>query len=467
MSERILFVTGKLAKRSLIRTLESMGECGFEWDILEPGATVAALITGDMLLRRLPDLADYDRVLLPGRCRGDLAILQQRFGVRFERGPEELKDLPRFFGTSGSERSIDKTDIKIFAEIVDAPNLTIDETIARAERYRADGADVIDLGCLPDVPFAHLEHSVAALSEAGYAVSIDSLDRDELRRGIDAGADYCFSLSESSLELLDGNTCVPVLIGEDPRDMDSLARAIDRISSDGRPFYADPIIDPIHYGFTDSLVRYHELRTRFPDIEIMLGIGNLSELTHADSLGVNAVLMGVASELNITAVLTTEVSGHCRTVVREIDRLRRVMYAAREDNTPPRHLDERLMVLHDRHPFPYTPEEIEQFAADVRDPNFRIQVSEAGIHIYNRDGLRVSDDPYELFPVLKVDDDAPHAFYLGLELAKAQIAWQLGKRYEQDEQLDWGVIRPEVESSKDTFAETKSTYKARRRKKTR
>ncbi len=124
-------------------------------------------------------------------------------------------------------------------------------------------------------------------------------------------------------------------------------------------------------------------------------------------------------------------------------------------------------MLHDRHPFPYGPEEIEQFAADVRDPNFRIQVSEAGVHIYNRDGLRVSDDPYELFPTLNVDDDAPHAFYLGLELAKAQIAWQLGKRYEQDEQLDWGVIRPRIESSKDTFAETKSTYKARRRKKPR
>ena len=33
---------------------------------------------------------------------------------------------------------------------------------------------------------------------------------------------------------------------------------------------------------------------------------------------------------------------------------------------------------------------------------------------------------------------APHAFYLGAELMKAEIAWRLGKRYAQDEPLDWG-----------------------------
>ncbi|HEU4708334.1 MAG TPA: dihydropteroate synthase, partial [Methylophilaceae bacterium] len=38
----------------------------------------------------------------------------------------------------------------------------------------------------------------------------------------------------------------------------------------------------------------------------------------------------------------------------------------------------------------------------------------------------------------KVDDDASHAFYLGVELARAQIAWQLRKRYRQDEELQWG-----------------------------
>ena len=32
------------------------------------------------------------------------------------------------------------------------------------------GADVIDLGCLPDTPFPHLEEAVGALKEQGYKV---------------------------------------------------------------------------------------------------------------------------------------------------------------------------------------------------------------------------------------------------------------------------------------------------------
>jgi hypothetical protein len=60
--------------------------------------------------------------------------------------------------------------------------------------------------------------------------------------------------------------------------------------------------------------------------------------------------------------------------------------------------------------------------------------------VFNRDGHVQARDPFALFPKLKLlQDDAPHAFYMGVELAKAQIAWQLGKRYSQDEELDWGA----------------------------
>ncbi|MGH8479167.1 MAG: hypothetical protein ACREXK_06265 [Gammaproteobacteria bacterium] len=38
-----------------------------------------------------------------------------------------------------------------------------------------------------------------------------------------------------------------------------------------------------------------------------------------------------------------------------------------------------------------------------------------------------------------------NAFYLGVELGCAQIAWQLGKRYAQDDPLQWGSAeRPAV-----------------------
>jgi hypothetical protein len=69
------------------------------------------------------------------------------------------------------------------------------------------------------------------------------------------------------------------------------------------------------------------------------------------------------------------------------------------------------------------------------------------VHVYNREGLHQSTDPFELYPHLKVDDDASHAFYLGVELARAQIAWQLKKRYVQDQELEWGVTHLTADTS--------------------
>jgi hypothetical protein len=98
-----------------------------------------------------------------------------------------------------------------------------------------------------------------------------------------------------------------------------------------------------------------------------------------------------------------------------------------------------LLALHSRRPFPQSPEEIEQAAREVRDKNFRIEIAEDGIHVYNRDGHHVAQEAFALYDKLGVDKDGPHAFYLGAELARAEIAWRLGKRYAQDEPLEWGV----------------------------
>ena len=54
-------------------------------------------MTGDLIQRCLEPPTNFDRVLIPGRCRGDLATLSAYFDAPFERGPEELKDLQRFF----------------------------------------------------------------------------------------------------------------------------------------------------------------------------------------------------------------------------------------------------------------------------------------------------------------------------------------------------------------------------------
>ncbi len=439
MDERILFLTGRLAHDSLCREIEGLETRNFCWRVHELGLQVAGLMTADMIRRRLPPPGDVQRIIVPGLCGGDVEALSQAYGMPVERGPKDLKDLPEFFGTTGRTTDLSEHRVTIIAEIVDAPNMDVAQILRRAAAYRNDGADVIDLGCLPGVAFPHLEESVAALRQEGFAVSVDSLERAELVRGAAAGADYLLSLKESTLGIADDWAGVPVLIPEHPSDLDSLYRAAEVLAAKERRFLLDPILEPIHFGFTESLLRYHAVRRRFPEADIMMGIGNLTELTDADTTGITAVLMGVVSELDIGAVLTTEVSPHAQTSVREVDIARRIMWAAKRDGNLPRRYHEGLMALKDRKPFPHTCEEVARTAAAVRDPSFRIQLTREGIHVYNREGRRLATDPFEFWPELAVNDDASHAFYLGVELGRAQIAWQLGKRYLQDNELEWGA----------------------------
>lgn len=437
MSEHILFLTGKLAEKQLHNILEKM-QPDFTYTVHQLGLKVAGLMTADMISRRLTDTFGADRIIVPGRCRGDLETLSADKGLPIVRGPEELKDLPLYFGKEAQKLDINRYNVRIFAEIVDAPNISTEEVIKRAHYYQRNGADVIDIGCLPSTDFPHMEDIIRALKQEGFTVSIDSLDDNDLLRGGRAGADYMLSLHESSLWIADEVAATPILIPEKHEDLASLDRAITSMQAKNRDFIVDPILDVLHFGFTQSLVRYHDVRKNHPDIEIMMGVGNITELTHADTVGMNTLLLGICSELNINNILATEVSNHARRAIKEADLARRIMFAAKEHHMLPKHIDPGLMALHETSPFPYSLDEIRELAAQIRDPSYRIQTSSEGLHIFNRDGFHSAIDPFDLFPHLHVENDGGHAFYLGVELARAEIAWQLGKRFTQDQPLNWG-----------------------------
>jgi dihydropteroate synthase-like protein len=443
MAERILFLTGHLARPRLEKVLAG-AELGVDWSILDIGVKVAALMTETIIMRRLPRPVTADRVMVPGRCRADLARLAAEFGLPFERGPEELKDLPAWFGKRGHGLDLTRHDMRIFAEIVDASALPVDAIVARARAMCAAGADVIDLGCLPDTPFPHLEEAVQELIRNGIRVSVDSADRHELLRGGRAGAGFLLSLTETTLDVAAETGAQPVLIPEPHGDLPSLWRAAEAADRRGIVAMLDPILDPIHFGFMPSLTRYAEVRRRLPDAEMLMGTGNLTELTDADSAGVTATLLGICSELRIRNLLVVQVSPHTRRTIQEHDAARRIMFAAREDASLPKDYGTALLALHERKPFPYSPAEIAELAAQVKDDSFRIEIAEDGIHVYNRSRHEIAQDAFSLFARLGVEKDGAHAFYLGAELMRAELAWRLGKRYAQDEPLGWGcaVDRP-------------------------
>jgi len=465
MAESILFLTGHLAQARLEAVLAGM-DGAFDWKVLDIGVKVAALMTEEIIMRRLPNPVEADQVMLPGRCRADLERLSSRFGVPFLRGPDELKDIPTYFGRARKASDMTKYDIQIFAEIVDASALSVDSILKRASDYIQKGANVIDLGGLPDTPFPHLEEAIRTLKQQGYKTSVDSANPEELLRGGKAGADYLLSLNEDTLHIADEVASIPVLIPKEHGDMASLYRAMDALDKKSRKYLVDPVLDPINFGFMESLERYAQVRRERPDAEMLMGTGNLTELTDADTTGITAVLLGIASELHIRNVLVVQVSPHTRRTVEEHDLARRIMFASRAEHELPKDYADRLLCLHARRPFPQSSDEIAESAREVRDKNFRIEIAEDGIHIYNRDGHHIAQDAFDLYPKLGVDQDGAHAFYLGAELARAEIAWRLAKRYAQDEPLDWGVAADAPADDKTRLKEGGHTLIAKRKRET-
>ncbi|MBV9395522.1 MAG: dihydropteroate synthase [Methylobacteriaceae bacterium] len=442
MSERVLFLTGRLAHGRLQRVLSALGDMPFEWKIHDIGVKVAALMTEEIIRGRLPRPVEADRIIVPGRCHADLGRLSADLGVRVERGPDEITDLPRFLGAKGRPPDLARYDIRIFAEIVDAATIGLERILSRADALKAAGADVIDLGCLPDTPFPHLEDSVRELKARGFLVSVDSADPGELEAAIEAGADHVLSLDEETLGLAAGSSCIPILVPRPHGDLDSLIRVAEAAKARDIACILDPILDPINFGFSDSIARYIALRRRLPEAEIMMGTGNLTELTEADTSGITAVLLGICAELQIRNVLTVQVSPHTRCTLEEHDAARRLMFAAREDQALPKEYGAGLLQVHDLTPFVAAPDDINAVAEQVRDKNFRIETAEDGIHVYARGFHQIKHDAFGFFPDLHVEADGAHAFYLGAELTKAEIALRLGKRYIQDEPLDFGIAAP-------------------------
>jgi dihydropteroate synthase-like protein len=465
MAESILFLTGHLARARLEAVLAGM-DGAFDWKVLDIGVKVAALMTEEIIMRRLPNPVEADQVMLPGRCRADLERLSSRFGVPFLRGPDELKDIPTYFGRARKASDMTKYDIQIFAEIVDASALSVDSILKRASDYIQKGANVIDLGGLPDTPFPYLEDGIRTLKQQGYKTSVDSANPEELLRGGKAGADYLLSLNEDTLHIADEVASIPVLIPKEHGDMASLYRAMDALDKKSRKYLVDPVLDPVNFGFMESLERYAQVRRERPDAEMLMGTGNLTELTDADTTGITAVLLGIASELHIRNVLVVQVSPHTRRTVEEHDLARRIMFASRAEHELPKDYADRLLCLHARRPFPQSSDEIAESAREVRDKNFRIEIAEDGIHIYNRDGHHIAQDAFDLYPKLGVDQDGAHAFYLGAELARAEIAWRLAKRYAQDEPLDWGVAADAPADDKTRLKEGGHTLIAKRKRET-
>jgi len=452
--QRVLFVTGKLAEPALRRVLAD-NTMPFAHDVAVMKITVAALMTTDWIARFLDVPAGVDLVLIPGLCEGDPQALADRMGVRVEKGPKDLREIPQYFGRAAAAREYGAWDIEILAEINNAPKLTRAALRAEAEYFRASGADIIDVGCTPGLAFPDLGSVVRELVDAGMRVSIDTFDAAEIRRGVEAGAELVLSVNGSNIDVardLAGSGARVVVIPDlggplavsrnaSAAFLDTLDPSIEKLTAWGVPYLIDPVLEPVGHGFMRSLERYAEARRRYRDAEMLMGIGNLTELTAADTTGVNALLIAVCQELGVRAVLTTEVIPWARGAVREIDVARRLMHHAVTHRTIPKGIDDRLVTVKDPVVLAYTEAELRALQAGLTDPNYRIFADRDGITVLNNERFVRGTDIQAIFAQLDVDEPS-HAFYLGKELARASLAVALGKTYRQEGALSWGYLTP-------------------------
>lgn len=524
--KRLLLVTGQLAY-SLVKSKAKEGR-DVKADVIALPMAVAALMRPNYIVRELEkrreELRGYDAVMIPGMVQGDVKVIEERLKVKAYKGPKYASDIPITLNlinsinlsTIASADELIKEEIikravreveyvekrknellkkewnfeisklaigkdfpsRIMAEIVDAPLLSDDELRERALYYLSQGADIIDVGMLANEQREiDAYRCVKVVKEVcrNKPVSIDSMNVDEIKQGIKAGADIVLSIDAGNMEDLASyaNECAFVIIptnfkkGYYPKKLDERIKALEsnirRAKELGfTKILADIILDPlISPGFLDSLIGYYEFRKRNPNIILFIGVGNVIELTDADTTGMSALLAGIARELDAGVILTTEVSNKAKGNVKELAIASKMMFVAKRKKCIPKDIGFDLLFIKDKvlkdEPYDKDLEKSvkvievrkkkEYYSADPKGcfkilldrdnkeivliyyPTYKL--NEPRLILKGKDALSLCKEVIKRNLISKLE----HAGYLGLELQKAEIALRLGKSYVQDSNL--------------------------------
>ena len=466
---RILLVTGRIAEREVRKIAERYG-C----DVYVADVDVASFLTPNHL--KDLDLSKYDLVLIPGMAKGNWKELERVKGVKVRLGPIHYSDLPyilerieelelsheipacRLLNLNKAEESVRLVDsidecyfyigdvrvggrIKVVAEIVDATELDNDSLIDRINYYLESGADIIDLGIPIDFDSRDVERVVKVARDHCKALSIDTFNRKAIEIGVKHGVDMIMSVSHENINCLDLVRDKAVVVVD--RDVERLLRLVDTAKGFTDRVIADPLLD---IRVFESLMRYHEFRSR-SDVPLLMGVGNVTELFDADSIGINALLTYIAEEIGCQLLFTTEASDKTRGSVRELRISTYMAKASKLKKIPPKDLGFDLLVFKEkrirRESFEVR-EVVEAKPSEfVRDPkgDFRIWVGDRiycqheSVTVVGENAKEIIDTVIRLGLISRLD----HAGYLGRELKKAELALKLGKSYVQDEVLNFGI----------------------------
>ena len=355
--------------------------------------------------------------------------------------------------------------MRVLGEISNAPSLTDEELFKTVNYYVESGADMIDIGMhVGENNPEHAYHMIKLVTDNfDIPVSIDTLNPKEIKAGLDAGCDLVLSLDHGNYDKvikdIEDNDATAVILPTDYsrnyipdtpiKKVESLGK-LDNLCKNIRTI-SDTLLDPINSpSLTDSIVTMKLFREKYPEKLLFFGAGNVSELLDADSNGVNAVLSGLAMEVNANILFTPEASLKTKNSIKELKTASSMMFISKQKNTIPKNLGLNLIQLKDA----YNKED-----APVDTSNLKyIKAVADGKFIPDRKGsfkIIVEDDVikailyqnYEATAVIygttaramyeeilrrDLISRMEHASYLGMELEKAEIALKLNKKYIQD-----------------------------------
>jgi len=518
---RVLVVTGRLAEEAVRATVKGFRDA----EVLALPVSVASFITPGFAAAALDEMSleGYDMILLPGTVNGDVSPVEETTGVPTYKGPFHFADLPIVLAsdvqlsrtvpatelikdatnkrahetieaaerdwrnimserggmTIGGEGHLmpvsDGLPMRVVAEVVNAPTLSLGEVAERARYYESRGADAVDVGMLAGDPKPEtIGPIVAAIREAvSLPISIDTLNPEEIRAAVDAGVDLILSLDAGNVEAVApyiADQAVVVLPtdisrGYLPRTPEVRVKALEENVERARELgvqriIGDLVVEPLlRPGLLDALESYRRFKTLHPEVPLLFGIGNATELIDADSQGVNAALTALAREAGANMLHVPEFSVKAKGSVAEVARASRMMYLAESKGTAPKDLGLDLLMLKEKrwreeaydvgaeaHAEVVHGVEEKGFKPD-RTGWFKVQVDRGAGEIVAAHYRPGEDEPstmirgvdarevYQTIIRLKLISKLDHAAYLGKELEKAALALKLGRSYTQDEEL--------------------------------
>ncbi|ASJ04829.1 dihydropteroate synthase-like protein [Thermococcus barossii] len=500
---RILLVTGRLAE-PLVRKY-GQGCDVFVTPVSVAAFLTPEMIAGYLKKAGIKS-EDYDLILIPGLVRGSAQLIENELGIPAFKGPRNAMDIPQTLkavengfklskevpadklfsfdalrrvedirNKTRNRRYIEKAlkkpwnvlignlpvgrdfPARILGEVVDAPRLGVEGTIEKALHYLREGADIIDIGMIAgetNLGFIELIPEIReGLKEKGFdvPVSFDSLNTAEIEKAL-SYADLFLSVDAGNLEELVTEKPV-VLIPTNQRKGFFPTKPAERVEFlEGlkeraldlgyKAVIPDLILEHVPH-LARSVTAFQLYRERNPDDVLLAGVGNVVELYDADSVGMNALLAGIARELSINLLLTTETSAKAKGSVRELRR-------AIDMNLfeMPKDLGFDLLILKEKRSPEWSFEPAEEIIearerpVELEPVYFRIWVENGRIWVNAHRGTKavltvVGDEPNAIIDTIleRFSISPRHAFYLGRELERAYTALRLRRSYVQEVEL--------------------------------